>query len=197
MAEIPKEFAELFEQYYKPILNYTLRRTGHAEIAKDLTSQTFFNAYRKFYQFQWVEGSNFSSWIYRIATNEINSYYRKGKVAISLDAIMETGFDVPSSDDLQRELIEAQDKIQQAKDFASIRSALDKLPANYRDALALRYFEGKKIQEIAEILDKPEGTVKALLSRGIEKLRTQLIPPEPQPFLEKSIEEDEGRKLII
>lgn len=197
MAEIPKEFAELFEQYYKPILNYTLRRTGHAETAKDLTSQTFFNAYRKFHQFQWVEGSSFSSWIYRIATNEINSYYRKGKGTISLDSIMEFGFDAPSQDDLQRELIEAQEQFQQAKDFLRIREALSQLSVKYQEVLALRYFEGKKILEIAEILGKREGTVKALLSRGVEKLRQALVPSESQPFLEKSIEEDEGRKLII
>lgn len=197
MAEIPKEFAALFEQYYKPILNYALRRTGHIETAKDIASQTFFNAYRKFHQFHWAEGSSFSSWIYRIATNEINSYYRKGKATVSLDVIMEMGFDAPAPDDLQRELIAAQDCLQQAKDFLRIREALTQLSPKYQEVLALRYFEGKKIQEIAEILGKREGTIKALLSRGAEKLRAVLVPSEAQPFLEKSIEESEGRKLII
>jgi RNA polymerase sigma-70 factor, ECF subfamily len=197
MAEIPREFAELFEQYYKPILNYALRRTGHVETARDIASQTFFNAYRKFHQFRWEEGSSFSSWVYRIATNEVNSHYRKGKGALSLDVIMESGFDVPSQDDLQHELIEAQDRLQRSKDFLRIREAMSRLPVKYQEALALRYFEGKKIQEIAEILGKREGTVKALLSRGTDKLKRACQEVEPQPFLGNSIEEDEGRKLII
>jgi RNA polymerase sigma-70 factor (ECF subfamily) len=50
------------------------------------------------------------------------------------------------------------------------------LPAKYQDVIALRYFEGKSIREIAEILGKREGTIKSLLSRGLEKIRKKLPP---------------------
>jgi len=55
-----------------------------------------------------------------------------------------------------------------------LQSALAALPELHRAALTLRYFEGKSIKEIAEILDKREGTVKSLLSRGIAKLKDLL-----------------------
>lgn len=48
---------------------------------------------------------------------------------------------------------------------------LKTLPVKYQEVIALRYFEGKDIKEISEILDKSEGTVKSLLARGLEKLR--------------------------
>jgi RNA polymerase sigma-70 factor (ECF subfamily) len=55
--------------------------------------------------------------------------------------------------------------------FISVLTALKTLPIKYQEALALRYFEGKDNKEIAEILNINEGTLKSLLSRGLEKLR--------------------------
>jgi len=48
---------------------------------------------------------------------------------------------------------------------------LTRLPLKYQEAIALRYFEEKTVAEVAEILGKPEGTVKSLVSRGLERLR--------------------------
>jgi len=55
-----------------------------------------------------------------------------------------------------------------------VQEGLKSLPVRYQQILALRYFEGKPTKEIAEILDKKEGTIKSLLSRGVEKLREKV-----------------------
>ena len=52
--------------------------------------------------------------------------------------------------------------------------AIKQLPQKYQDVLTLRYFADKKINEIAIILGKPEGTIKSLLHRGLEKLKRNL-----------------------
>jgi RNA polymerase sigma-70 factor (ECF subfamily) len=63
------------------------------------------------------------------------------------------------------------------EEFLGVQRALKMLDIKYQEVIALRYFEAKDNAQISEILGKPEGTVKSLLSRGIEKLRGRLQPP--------------------
>lgn len=58
-----------------------------------------------------------------------------------------------------------------SEDVKRLQKLLSSLPSIYQKVIALRYFEEMSIREIGEILDKKEGTVKSLLSRGLEKLR--------------------------
>jgi len=167
----PDAFAELYDQYYPKIFGYILRRTANLETAQDLTSDTFFNALNKLWQFRW-RNISFSSWLYKIASNEINQYFRKAeyKKSISLEELQEQGFEPVSSNDLESELIEAQEKLRQHQDFLEIQGKIVQLPAKYQEVIALRFFEQKQIKEISEILGKKEGTVKSLLHRAVEKL---------------------------
>jgi RNA polymerase sigma-70 factor (ECF subfamily) len=168
----PDAFAKLYDQYYPKIFGYILRRTANLEAAQDLTSETFLNALRKLWQFQW-RNISFSSWLYKIAANEINQYFRKAeyKKSISLEELEEQGFEPVSPNDPESELVEAQEKLKQHQDFLEIQGKIVRLPAKYQEVIALRFFEQKQIKEISEILGKKEGTVKSLLHRAVEKLR--------------------------
>ena len=168
----PDAFAKLYDQYYPKIFGYVLRRTANLEAAQDITSETFFKALRKLWQFQW-RNISFSSWLYKIAANEINQYFRKAeyKKSISLEELQEQGFELISPHDPESELIEAQEKLKQHQDFLEIQEKIVRLPAKYQEVIALRFFEKKQINEIAEILGKKEGTIKSLLHRAVEKLR--------------------------
>jgi RNA polymerase sigma-70 factor (ECF subfamily) len=68
-----------------------------------------------------------------------------------------------------REAMESE--LQQHEQFVKVLGALKTLPEKHQEVIALRYFEGKNNREIAEILNLNEGTLKSLLSRGLEKLR--------------------------
>jgi RNA polymerase sigma-70 factor (ECF subfamily) len=68
-----------------------------------------------------------------------------------------------------RKEIEAE--LQKHDQFLAILRGLKELPVKYQEVIALRYFEGKENKEIVEILNINEGTLKSLLSRGLEKLR--------------------------
>jgi RNA polymerase sigma-70 factor (ECF subfamily) len=127
---------------------------------------------RKLWQFQW-RSISFSSWLYKIATNEVNQYFRKAeyKKSVSLEELQEQGFELLSSSDPESELMEAQEKLKQHQDFLEIQEKITRLPAKYQEVIALRFFEKKQINEIAEILGKKEGTIKSLLHRAVEKLR--------------------------
>jgi len=168
----PDAFAGLYDQYYPKIFGYVLRRTANLETAQDITSETFLKALKKLWQFQWRNVS-FSPWIYKIATNEINQFFRKAeyKKSVSLEELQEQGFELLSPHDPESELIEAQEKLKQHLDFLEIQERIVRLPAKYQEVIALRFFEKRQIKEIAEILGKREGTIKSLLHRAVEKLR--------------------------
>lgn len=163
----PNAFSELYELNYKKIFNYILRRTTNIEIAQDITSETFVKALENIGGFKW-KNIRFSSWLYRIASNEIANYFRKNKYkAVSFEKIAP----LPSSSNLMEEIIEAEENIQKQKDFLEISRSISKLPPIYQEVISFRFFEKKKISEISEILGKHEGTVKSLLHRGLEKLK--------------------------
>jgi RNA polymerase sigma-70 factor (ECF subfamily) len=171
----PEAFGRLYDLNYTAILNYCIRRTGDIELANDITSETFFKALKNISRFEWRDVS-FSAWLYRIAGNEIASYFRKKSYkADSLDYLSESqGLEPISPEDLEEEFIEAQEELERHKEFLAIREQTGKLHLKYQDVIALRYFTNKSIKDIADILGKPEGTVKSLLHRGLEKLKNQL-----------------------
>jgi RNA polymerase sigma-70 factor (ECF subfamily) len=168
----PDAFAGLYDQYYPRIFGYVLRRSANLEAAQDITSETFLKALGKLWQFQWRNVS-FSSWLYKIATNEVRQYFRKAeyKKSVSLEELQEQGFELLSPHDPENELIEAQEKLEQHQEFLEVQQRIVRLPARYQEVITLRFFEKKQIKEIAEILGKREGTIKSLLHRAVEKLR--------------------------
>ena len=164
-----KAFGELYEQYYSRIFGYVLRRTASIEVAQDVTSEVFFKALKNLGQFRW-RGVPFSSWLYRIATNEIANYFRKSKPwQFSLEEVSNPiSFSNPST---EAELLEAEAELKRHEDFLALHEDISKLPLKYQEVIVLRFFEDKQLKEIGEILGKGEGTVKSLLHRGLEKLR--------------------------
>ena len=168
----PDAFGKLYDEYYPKIFGYALRRTANLEVAQDITSETFFKALKKLWQFRW-RNISFSSWLFRIASNEVNQYFRKAeyKKSVSLEELQEQGFEVISAGDPESELVKAQEELEQHQDFLEIQARIVRLPTKYQEVIALRFFEKKQISEIAEILGKKEGTIKSLLHRAVEKLR--------------------------
>lgn len=168
----PEKFGELFEAHYQTILSYALRRVGDVVLAQDVTANTFLKAYKKLWQFKW-RGIPFVAWLYRIAGNEIKSHYRKAnREGVSLETLHEmSGFEPEDLHDVEQELIEAEQKLAEQKQFLKVRRLVSSLDEKYQEVLYLRFFEDLKIREIAQILGKREGTIKSLISRALGRLR--------------------------
>jgi RNA polymerase sigma-70 factor (ECF subfamily) len=167
-----ESFVRLYDYYYPKILGYCFRRTLDLNLAKDLTSETFLKAFTGIGKYHW-RGIPFSAWLFRIASNEMNMLNRKKKYnPDSLGSLKESGvFDIADKASLIEEKNELDKQLQQSKDFINIQQKLLLLPPKYQAVIALKYFEEKSIKEIAEILEIKEGTIKSLLSRGVEKLK--------------------------
>lgn len=165
----PEVFGKLYDQYYSRIFNYVLRRVANIEIAQDITSEAFFKALKNLRQFHW-RNVPFSSWLYRIATNQIIDYFRGGKQEMfSLEEIPDSI--TPSNPLIESEVLEAKEELRRHEDFLLLHENISKLPIKYQEVITLRFFENKQIKEIAQILGKREGTVKSLLHRGLKKLK--------------------------
>ena len=163
----PEIFSQLYDRYYSQIFGYILKRVANLEIAQDITSETFFKALKKLWQFRW-RNISFSAWLYRIASNEIANYYRKNKYKpVSLKKIPEP----LAVHNPEAEILEAEQELKKHQDFLIIQEKISKLPTKYQEVITLRFFEKKQIKEIAEILGKKEGTIKSLFSKELEKLK--------------------------
>lgn len=171
----PQKFGEIYEAFYKKIFGYVFRRTMDYDAAKDIAAETFFKAYTSIGKFKW-RNISVLYWLYRIATNELNKYFNSRKYAPeSLIKIHEEyGIDITDYSNAETERILLEEELEKHQDFMRINYLIKKLDFKYQDVISLRFFEQKSIKEIAIILNKKEGTVKSLLSRGIDNLKVNI-----------------------
>jgi RNA polymerase sigma-70 factor (ECF subfamily) len=171
----PSVFSEVFQQYYHPIFGYIFRRTANFDDAADIAAETFLNAFRHIQRFNY-RGISIKVWLYRIATNEINLYFRHRRKKNSFMSLQEAESTQILSHHLKDDRTVLEAELVRHQQFLTILSHLKKLPVNYQEVLALRYFEGKDNREIGQIMGLKEGTIKSLLSRGLDKLREKCNP---------------------
>lgn len=175
----PQKFGEIYEAFYNKIFGYVFRRSTDYDIAKDITAETFLKAYSNIGKFKW-RNISVLYWLYQIATNELNRYFNNRKyMPESLCRIQEEyGIDITDHSNAETESILLQENLEKHHEFKRINEQTKKLDTKYQDVISLRFFEQKSLKEIAIILNKKEGTVKSLLSRGIEKLRVNITTIE-------------------
>jgi RNA polymerase sigma-70 factor (ECF subfamily) len=171
----PEKFGQVYEAFYNKIFGYAYRRTTDYEAARDIAAETFLKAFVKIDQFKWRDIS-LLYWLYQIATNELNKYFNSHKYKPhSLSRIQEEyGIDITDHSNAETESIKLQDELEKHQEFVRINNCIKILDIKYQDVISLRFFEHKSIKEIAIIVNKKEGTIKSLLSRGIEKLKQNL-----------------------
>lgn len=155
----PEVFGFLYEKYYKQIYLFVLRRVDDKATTADLVSQIFLKAMLnlKKYKFQ---GLPFSAWLYRIATNQINEFYRGSQFQR-----------VVSVEDEQINTIFKDASIDNSDKSELISKLLDELDEDEVQILELRFFEDRPFKEVAFILDMSENNAKVRTYRILEKLK--------------------------
>ena len=160
-------FGELYDQYYSQIFGYGLKRVANVEVAQDITSEVFFKALKHLGKFRW-QNISFSFWLYRIAANQINDYFWKGKRKMSP---LEESPEPASPSDPSVDLLEAEEELRRQADFLVLHKSILELPSKYQEVITLRFFENRQFKEIGQILGMREGAAKALLRRSLKNLR--------------------------
>jgi len=166
-------FGRLFDRYHDEIFNYILHRTANVELAKDLTAETFYRVLQKLWTFRW-QNVRFSAWLFRVASNEVNGHFRKYKnfKTLPLDD-SDTRMNMISQEN-RHEMERASKEMREYLLFENLHQAISLLKVKYQEVITLRFFENKKVKEISEILNKPEGTVKSLIHRALDQLNRRL-----------------------
>jgi RNA polymerase sigma factor (sigma-70 family) len=158
-----KAFADLMQRYKDSIYFMSLKMVNNKEDAMDITVETFAKAFEKLDKYQ--PEYAFSTWLFRVATNNCIDFLRKKKLnTVSIDNMIDDDDDRPmqiKSDTLNPE--ESSIKKQQSEE---LKLLIESLPPRYRNLLTLRYFDELSYEEIAQQLDLPLGTVKAQLFRA-------------------------------
>ncbi|MBC8198812.1 MAG: RNA polymerase sigma factor [Desulfobacterales bacterium] len=156
-------FYYLMKRYEIKLLRYIKRLTTVSqEEAEDIIQEIFIKVYRNLNGFN--RKLKFSSWIYRIARNEIINQYRKTKLRLAMTPLnIEDEENLIDSINDTIEINEAYENLENAE---RVRKALSELPDKYREILILRYLEDKTYDEISDILRKPPGTVATQINRA-------------------------------
>ncbi len=162
-------FAAVVHRYEAPLLRY-INRLGckDSSAAQDLLQEIFIKTYIHLNDYD--HSLPFSSWIYRIAHNEIISSFRKEK---SRPAVLEK----ESNSFLFENIADDADIAMQDGQRHSVReiqAAVDQLESRSRDVIVLKFFEEKSYEEISDILQLPQGTVATLINRAKKKMKSLL-----------------------
>ncbi|EMS32048.1 RNA polymerase sigma factor SigW [Mariniradius saccharolyticus AK6] len=162
-------YATLMKRYKKAVYFMVLKMIRDADDAEDLTMEAFAKAFRNLHKFK--KDFTFSTWLFRIATNNTIDFIRKKKLkTMSLNTTLSDDGGNPVNIDVEDDDKNPQDEYIKSQRIEMVRIFVDKLPAKYRKLVQLRYFDELSYEEIAQELDKPLGTVKAQLHRSRELL---------------------------
>ncbi|OHA60691.1 MAG: hypothetical protein A2556_02610 [Candidatus Vogelbacteria bacterium RIFOXYD2_FULL_44_9] len=160
-----ESFGLIIDRYSEPLSRYIRRLTRlDEEEAKDVLQDIFIKIYLNLNDFD--HSLKFSSWIYRVAHNQVIDHWRKSQVRPSTAIDPDDAFWLSVADDLDLEA-----EANRRELGVKIRKLIDRLEGDYRAILILRYLEDKDYQEISDIMKKPIGTVATLINRAKKKLK--------------------------
>lgn len=156
--------SDLVDEYYQQIYLY-MRRLGHdRQTSEDLTQEVFFNAWHHIGQLK--DGKALNSWLYRIASNVSNLYWRrhKHKEVVGIENIstpeVSTGRD---------------DQFGHYEQLEQLNYAVARLPVKLRQTIVLHYMQQLTIAEAAQVAGIRQGTFKSRLNRALKALRKNVI----------------------
>ncbi len=160
-------FALLMDRYKKPVYHMILKMVRNVDDAEDLTIEAFAKAFKNLHRFK--KDYTFSTWLFRIATNNAIDFIRKKKLnTYSLNtSFKDEGGESVNIDVEDRNLTPDEEAIK-AQKIELVQMFVTKLPSKYQRLVRLRYFDELSYDEIAKELDAPLGTIKAQLHRARE-----------------------------
>jgi RNA polymerase sigma-70 factor (ECF subfamily) len=156
-------FAQLYEEYFDKIYRYVTIRIGDKMEAEDITQQVFLNAIKAISSFKW-KGVPFSAWLFRIAHNQAVDYLRKSKKRAS----------VPLEESLIASDSDPQGIFERKLNIERLISATKQLTPAQQEVISLRFAGEMSVAQVAKVMGRSEGAVKALQHSAVVALRKTL-----------------------
>jgi RNA polymerase sigma-70 factor (ECF subfamily) len=152
-------FARIYDAYVERVYRYIYFRVTDDTAAEDLTSQVFLKAWESLDRYQ-IGSSPYIAWLYTIARNLVIDHYRTNKETVNLEDAVHLTADGPSPDD----------EVQGRFELQAMRDALQFLTDEQQQVLILRFIAGLSTENVAEIMEKREGAIRALQMRALQTL---------------------------
>ncbi len=169
-----KAYAILLEKYKDSIFYMMLKMVKNQDDADDLTIEAFGKAFNRLHQY--TPDYAFSTWLFKIATNNCIDFIRKKKmITFSIDKGFEDSEGNNSTFDIKENNLNPEEKFMRKQKIRIMREMVDHLKPRYKQLIVLRYFRELSYDEIAETTELPLGTVKAQLFRAREMLYNLLL----------------------
>jgi len=163
----PDAFARLYDAYVDRIYRYIYFRVSDDSTTEDLTSQVFLKAWEYLDRYQ-SGSSPYLAWLYTIARNLVIDYYRTKKETVDLDDAIHLSSNEPSPDE----------EVQSRFELQAMRDALQFLTDEQQQVLILRFIAGLSTENVASIMDKREGAIRALQMRALQSLSKYMMEKE-------------------
>jgi len=158
---------QLYEENFDKIYRYIVIKIGDRTEAEDMTQQVFLNALQSISSYKF-KGMPFSSWLYRIAHNQVVDHIRKRSKQATVP--LDESLPIPAADGDPKYEVEMKFEIEQ------VAVAAQKLTPAQREVISLRFASELSIAEVAGVMGKSEGAIKALQHSAIAALRKILSP---------------------
>lgn len=159
----PEAFAAIYEEHFDMIYRYVFLRVGNQMEAEDLTQQVFLNAMKAISSYKW-RGAPFSSWLFRIAHNQVIDFHRRAaKAQVTIIEAPIVAANPDPAEVAEREV-----------DIKRIKEAMKELTQLQQEVIAMRFAGELTTAETAKIMGKSEGAVKALQHSALAALRKML-----------------------
>lgn len=160
-----KAYAELLERYRDSVYFMLMKMVSNPADADDLTIEAFGKAFKRLHQY--TPTYAFSTWLFKIATNNCIDFIRKKKMVLySIDKGIEDDEGGKMSFDLKSSNLNPEEDLVRKQKVLKMHAIVEKLKPRYKELIELRYFKELSYEEIAQELDIPLGTVKAQLFRA-------------------------------
>ncbi len=174
-----KAYAELMQRYKDSIYFMVLKMVNNKDDAMDLTVETFGKAFENLERYR--PDFAFSTWLFRIATNNSIDFIRKKRITTM--SIHQMGEDDGEDRTLQikADVLNPEETSIKKQQTEQLKEIIDRLPSRYKTLITLRYFDELSYEEIAQQLDLPLGTVKAQLFRARDLLSNILNRRKKNP----------------
>jgi RNA polymerase sigma-70 factor (ECF subfamily) len=165
-----EEFGRLYNAHSRKLIAFFVHRTLDAQLALDLTAETFAQAYECRRRFRGTTPEEESGWLFGIARRQLGTYWRRGRAEQS--AVRRLGLAVPSlSEDAAERVIELAGSHALR---AAVAEELAHLPEATQQALRLRVVEERDYRDVARTLGTTEVNARARVSRGLSALASSL-----------------------
>jgi len=155
--------AEIHEQYYTPIYRYIAFRVSDLHTVEDLTSEVFLRLLRAVREKK-APQNTLRGWLYGVASHVVKEHYRNMK-RMNL---------APLEDEMVSSDERVEEQIQNKLVWERMQSVMSELSEDQQQVLALRFGFGMRVREVAQKLDKSEGSIKMLQMRAISTLTQKL-----------------------